>query len=125
MKREVHGLEVDFVAQKGDFDFVMGVVLYFVEPLVQVIEGGPAGHVEDQEGCDGSLVVGPSYGFEGLLSCLVRTNITVSQIWVLMVSCCSYTIFEANSTPRVGSCSFLKWSWVYLRMRQDLPTPKG
>lgn len=81
----------------------MGVVLHFVEPLVQALEGGAARNIEDEEGCDGALVIGPGDGLEGFLAGLKEKRGTVSQICVLMICASSSMILEANSTPRVGS----------------------
>jgi hypothetical protein len=63
----------------------VGVVLDFEEPLVEAFEGVSLGEVEDQEGCDGALVVRPGDGFEGFLARLPNVSLTVSQIWILIV----------------------------------------
>lgn len=81
----------------------MGVVLHFVEPLVKALEGLATGNIEDQEGSDGTFVIGACDSLEGFLSSLSGEDDTVSHIWVLMICASRSMILEANSTPNVGS----------------------
>jgi hypothetical protein len=100
----------------------MGIVLHFVEPLVEALEGLAVGDIEHQEGRNRPFVVGPSYRLEGLLPRLNNPSLTVSQICILMLLFWVWIILEANSTPRVGSRSSLNLASMNRESREDLPT---
>lgn len=50
-------MEVVFVADQDDGQFLVGVVLGLVQPLGQVVVGLPIGDVVDQDSCDRSPVI--------------------------------------------------------------------
>ena len=88
----------------------MAVVLDFVEPAADVVEGVALGDIVHKEGGDGAgvrkmvpFVVGAGDGLEGLLAGLGNSMRTVSQIWILMVRSLMIVFLDPNSTPRVGS----------------------
>ena len=82
-------VEVGFVANEHQGDFIVGVVLGFVQPFVDVLEGLPAGDVVDEDDANGAPVVGPGDGLEGLLSCLNnRLNYSVPNLQFYLLSTC-------------------------------------
>ena len=57
MRKVVLLIEVVFVADQNNGQFLVGVVLGLVQPLGQVVVGLPTGDVVDQDSCDRPPVI--------------------------------------------------------------------
>jgi hypothetical protein len=100
----------------------MWIVLDFVEPFVKALKRLSIRDIEDKKCCNRAFVIWTSYRFKGLLSRLCYAIITVSQICILILLPWVSIILDANSTPNVGSRSFLNLPSINRDSKQDLPT---
>lgn len=114
--------EIYLISDDDDLCLLIGIVMNLVEPTLYIVLRLGVGQIVHQNNPDGILIISTGDSPKGLLSCLHRVELTVSQICILTTFPAALTFLVANSTPMVGLLSLRNTPLTNIARRVLLPT---